>query len=177
MSTSTARRSSATAGSSTSPERDFDEFYTAHAHSLIGQIYAYVGDLPEAEDLVAEAFCRAYARWRTVGYYENPLAWVRRVAWNLATSHHRRQTVIRRFLRRTRDEHSEGPQPDRLDLRDALRGLRQQHRKAVILYYLAQMTTTEIARQEGVSESTVRSWLSRGRAALQDKLRITEEEV
>src|SRR5690606_39076909 len=69
---------------------DFDEFYAAHYGSLTTQLYAYLGDRQEAQDVVQEAFCRAYARWSSVRDYDDPVAWVRRVAWNLATSHVRR---------------------------------------------------------------------------------------
>ena len=39
------------------------------------------------------------------------------------------------------------------------------------MHYQAQMTIAEIAEQEGVAEGTVKSWLSRGRAALAGQLR------
>jgi len=35
-----------------------------------------------------------------------------------------------------------------------------------VLHYLGDLTTREIAEQEGVAESTVRVWLHRGRSAL-----------
>src|SRR5262245_44097437 len=71
--------------------RDFDGFYSAHFRVIALQLHAYVGDLTEAQDLVQEAFCRAYTRWDQVAEYDDPVAWVRRVAWNLATSRWRRQ--------------------------------------------------------------------------------------
>ena len=43
-------------------EVDFDGFYAAHFQSLTIQLYAYTGDLPTAQDMVQEAFCRALAR-------------------------------------------------------------------------------------------------------------------
>ncbi|MEU6247175.1 sigma-70 family RNA polymerase sigma factor [Glycomyces sp. NPDC047010] len=151
---------------------DFEGFYAANVGAITAQIRAYVGDLPEAEDLVAEAFCRALARWQTIRAYDNPAVWVRRVAWNLATSKLRRGAVLRRILLRQRPAHIEGPQPDRIDLEQALSELKPRHRKAVILHYLAGMTTPEIAEQEGVADVTVRSWLARGRTALAKRLRI-----
>jgi RNA polymerase sigma-70 factor (ECF subfamily) len=59
-----------------------------------------------------------------------------------------------------------GPHPDRVVLTAALAKLPETHRRAVILHYLADLTTAEIAEQEGVTESTVRVWLHRGRVAL-----------
>ncbi|THV22104.1 sigma-70 family RNA polymerase sigma factor [Glycomyces paridis] len=155
---------------------DFDGFYAANVGQITAQIRAYVGDLAEAEDLVAEAFTRALARWKTISAYDNPATWVRRVAWNLATSKLRRGAVLRRLLRTQRQASAEGPQPDRIDLEYALAQLNVRHRKAVILRYMAGMTTAAIAEQEGVAESTVRSWLTRGKAALAERLRIEEYE-
>ncbi|WP_218126663.1 sigma-70 family RNA polymerase sigma factor [Glycomyces sambucus] len=154
------------------PYADFDDFYAANVGPITAQIRAYVGDLSEAEDLVADAFVKALARWKTISAYDNPATWVRRVAWNLATNRLRRGAVLRRLLQRQRPAHVQGPQPDRIDLGQALAGLNERHRKAVILHYLADMTAVEIAEQEGVAAATVRSWLTRGRAALAERLSI-----
>lgn len=145
---------------------DFDDFYAANYARLTLQLYAYLGDQHEAQDLVQEAFCRAYGQWKTVAGYQEPLAWIRRVAWNLATSRFRRQRTARNFLRKQREEHIEGPSPDRVALTRALAQIPEHHRRAVVLYYLGQLSVAEIAAQEGVAEGTVKSWLSRGRTAL-----------
>lgn len=151
-------------------DRDFDEFYTAHVRSLVLQITAYTGDATESQDMVHEAFCRAFARWRTIGSYDDPAAWVRRVAWNLARNRFRSQRTLRSFLHRQRVEHVAGPDPDGVALEVALATLSENHRRAVILHYLAGLPIGEIARQEGVPQGTVKSWLHRGRAALAGQL-------
>jgi RNA polymerase sigma-70 factor (ECF subfamily) len=46
----------------------------------------------------------------------------------------------------------------------------------VVLHYLADLPVAEIARQEGVSEGTVKSWLHRGRTALAAHLTERTEE-
>lgn len=153
---------------------EFDAFYAANIGPITAQIRAYTGDRAEAEDIVAEAFLRALTRWKTLSRYDNPATWVRRVAWNLATSRLRRSSFIRRFLRRQRIADVEGPQPDRVDLERALAELNERHRKAIILHYIAGMTGAEIADQEQVAESTVRTWLARGRVALAERLRIDD---
>jgi RNA polymerase sigma-70 factor, ECF subfamily len=70
--------------------RDFDELYRAHGGRLVVQLFAYTQDLALAEDLVQEAYCRAPMRWSRIAGYEDPVGWVRRVAWNLAASNWRR---------------------------------------------------------------------------------------
>jgi hypothetical protein len=49
---------------------------------------------------------------------------------------------------------------------DALRTLAPAHRRALTLHYLLDRSVGQIAAEIGVSENTVKSWLSRGRAAL-----------
>jgi RNA polymerase sigma-70 factor (ECF subfamily) len=153
------------------PEADFDELYGSTVQGLTLQVYAYIGDLAEAQDVVQEAFCRAYLRWSRVSRYDNPVAWVRRVAWNVATSRLRRRRTALGLLRRMRVESVPGPDPDRVALTRALASLPESQRKVVVLHYLGHLTVAEIAQQENVAEGTVKSWLSRGRATLAGQLR------
>jgi len=146
---------------------DFDDFYRDHYADLVVQVYAYFGDRQEAQDVVQEAFCRALARWSRLAGYDDPAAWVRRVAWNLATSRWRRARTALRFLGGQRgDPVVDGPGPDRIALLAGLATLPATHRRAMVLRYLVDLPVAEIAAREGVAEATVRSWLYRGRCAL-----------
>jgi RNA polymerase sigma-70 factor (ECF subfamily) len=156
---------------------DFDQLYAAHYAALTTQLYAYLGDRQEAQDVVQEAFCRAYARWNALRDYDDPVAWVRRVAWNLATSHTRRLGVAAAFRRRQRVEPDPPPGPDRVALVAALRELPERHRRALVLHYLADQPVGEIARAMGAAEGTVKVWLHRGRAALAARLGVDEAAV
>ncbi|GHJ50675.1 DNA-directed RNA polymerase sigma-70 factor [Catellatospora sp. TT07R-123] len=163
---------------STGPAGDaaFEECYAAHFHSLTLQLNAYVGNLAEAQDMVQEAFCRALARWDSIAVYADPPAWVRRVAWNLATSGWRRRRTALNFLLRQREEHVAEPNPDRVALTRALATLPATQRRACVLFYIAQLTISEIAEQEGVAEGTVKSWLHRGRTTLAAQLAEARKE-
>jgi RNA polymerase sigma-70 factor (ECF subfamily) len=150
--------------------KDFDDLYASQFHDLTVQLYAYFGDRHEAQDVVQEAFCRAYARWNQISLYDDPVAWVRRVAWNLATSRWRRLRTAQRHLRGLRDEHVPGPSPDRVALTAALASLPPHQRRAVVQHYIAGSTLDEIATEQGVPTGTVKSWLSRARVALARQL-------
>ena len=158
-------------------EIDFDDFYHAHFRALTVQLCAYTSDLAQAQDLAQEAFCRAYARWSKVVQYDDPVAWVRRVAWNLAVSRWRRTRTALTFLRKQRRDAAQvdGPNPERAALVEALGRLPDTLRRAMVLRYLADRTVADIADREGVPEGTVKSWLHRGRAALAAQLQPTEE--
>ncbi|MEV6299220.1 SigE family RNA polymerase sigma factor [Actinoplanes sp. NPDC051861] len=146
----------------------FDELYAAHYADLTVQLYAYFGDRQEAHDVVQEAFYRALVRWNRIAGYDDPVAWIRRVAWNLAVSRWRRARLALSFLNRQprAEPHTEGPSPERVALVAALGTLPDAHRRAVVLHYLADMSIAEIAQREAVAIGTVKSWLSRGRSAL-----------
>ena len=159
------------------PNLDFAEFYTASFGPLTAQLYAFVGDHAEAQDLVQEAMCRAFARWRSVSGYDDPVVWVRRVAWNLAIS---RWRTARRLLRWQRDLATPAEAPPAgidLDLVGALAQLSPDHRQAVVLHYVGGFSVHEVADFMGVAEGTVKSWLSRGRSALNRLLGQDDGEV
>lgn len=156
---------------------DFAEFYAASFGSLTAQLHAFTGDHAEAQDLVQEAFCRAYARWHTIARFDDPTGWVRRVAWNLAISRWRRAVRLRRWQRDLLPPKEAGTEGIDPDLVAALTKLPRHHRQAVVLHYLADFSVREIAEFCGVAEGTVKAWLSRGRATLQGLLGMDEGEV
>jgi RNA polymerase sigma-70 factor (ECF subfamily) len=152
------------------PMGGIEEVYAAHFRSLATQLYAYTADMGLAQELVQEAFCRAIPRWSRLSTYDDPLAWIRRVAFNLATSRWRRTRTALAFARRYREEHVAEPSPDRVLVAAALAKLPANHRRVVVLHHLADLPVADIAEAEGVPEGTVRGWLHRGRTALAAQL-------
>jgi RNA polymerase sigma-70 factor (ECF subfamily) len=144
----------------------FDTFYATNFARLVVGLRAYTGDLAQAQDIAQEAFCRALVRWNRVAAYDDPVAWVRRVAWNLANSRWRRLRVAKRYLHARDDEHVPPPSPDRVAVDTALAQLNAVQRRVVILYYLADLSVTDIAAQEDIPAGTVRSHLHRARQVL-----------
>lgn len=71
-------------------EQAFDAFYAGSVGRLIGQLYAMIGDRAEAQDVVQEAFVRAWERRDALDKDGAPEAWVRTVAYRLAVSRWRR---------------------------------------------------------------------------------------
>jgi RNA polymerase sigma-70 factor, ECF subfamily len=149
---------------------DFAEFYAASFHPLCVQLYAHTGDLAEAQDVVQEAFCRALPRWATLAKYDDPAAWVRKVAWNLATSRWRRLKRYMEIIRSGESESIAAPSSDRVDLMAALAVLPARQRQAVVLHYLADASIVDIAAVMGAAEGTVKSLLHRARATLAQQL-------
>jgi RNA polymerase sigma-70 factor (ECF subfamily) len=145
----------------------FDRFYQTWYGRLCAQVHAYLDDRAEAEDLVQEAFLRAWQRWPEIHRYDDPVAWVRRVAWNLATSRLRRLVTAGRALRRQPPPAvAPGADPDHVALVAALRRLPERQRRVIVLHHIADLPVLEIAAELGVPKGTVVSWLHRGRAQL-----------
>ena len=145
----------------------FDEFYRTTSGRLLRYGYAVTGDVAEAQDLVQEAYTRAWQRWRTVVEHPNPEGWVRLTVTRLANDRWRRLGRRRAaVLRAGPGEHARPPSEDTVMLAAALRGLPVPHRQALALHYLLDLPVAEIAAEAGVPVNTVKSWLSRGRAGL-----------
>jgi RNA polymerase sigma-70 factor (ECF subfamily) len=155
---------------------DFDALYLAHHRDVVVMLHALTGDLGEAQDLAQEVFCRAWQQWRTISGYDNPVAWLRRVAINLATSRFRRVRVADRHARRQRLDVVPALAPDHVALVAALRRLPSNHRTALVLHYLMDLAVSDVAHELGVPVGTVKAWLSRGRTALAAQLGDPEAE-
>jgi RNA polymerase sigma-70 factor (ECF subfamily) len=149
----------------------FDEFYRSTSVRLMRYGYAVTGDLTEAQDVVQEAYTRAWQRWRTVAEHPNPEGWVRVVAARIATDRWRRLGRWHAAQRRTgQPEPVRAPNEDTVYLVAALRRLPVDQRRALALHYLFDLPVAEIAEETGVAVGTVKSWLSRGRAGLAEAL-------
>src|ERR1035438_1628182 len=70
---------------------EFAEFYRSSRDDCLRTVLIIVGDQDSAQELVAEAFARACASWRTVSKHPAPAAWVVRTALNLNISRWRRR--------------------------------------------------------------------------------------
>ncbi|WP_310964493.1 RNA polymerase sigma factor [Nocardioides terrisoli] len=153
-----------------SGEDQLRDLYDASYPRLVGQLTAFTGSRAEAEDVVQEAFVRALGRSRGFARVDNPEAWLRTVAVNLARSRWRR---VRRFAGLlpdlVPDQHPDLG-PDRVALLHALEALPAAQREAIALHHLADLPVADIASALGVPVGTVKARLSRGRAALADLL-------
>jgi Sigma-70 region 2 len=73
----------------------FDAFYRGTSRRLLHYAYGLTGNPTEAQDLVQEAYARAWQRWRRLVGYDDQEAWLRLVVTRLATDRWRRLGVRR----------------------------------------------------------------------------------
>ncbi|EPH41596.1 putative RNA polymerase sigma factor SigW [Streptomyces aurantiacus JA 4570] len=162
-------------GSTALTAEEFEEFYAHAVRRLTGQLYVMLGDLHEAQDVVQEAFVKAWSRRGRLRREAAPEAWIRTVAWRLALR--RRQGLFR--AERAWQRHggpgaAEAPDPGSVVLVEALKELSPQQRRTVALRYVCDLSVEQIAQETGLSTGTVKTHLSRGRAALAPRLRDSQ---
>ncbi|MFD9908669.1 SigE family RNA polymerase sigma factor [Streptomyces sp. NPDC059063] len=156
-------------------EEEFDAFYASAFPRVVGQVYAFTGDHGQAQDVVQEAFVRAWDRRREFLATEAPEAWIRTVAMRLAVSNWRRARRWLELVRRApRAEHAPGPGPEHVALVEALRQLPDAQRLAIVLHHLCDLSVEQVAAETGAPVGTVKARLSRGRAALAARLGVGE---
>ena len=154
-------------------EDDFDELYRKTRDRLIVQILAVSGDPSEAKDFVQEAFVRAWTKWDTISTYDDPEAWIRRVAYHLAVGRWRRS---RKIVLRAAVQHETIQVPgEQAGLIDALWRLPASERRAIVLHHVWGLSVDETASELSAPVGTVKSWLARGRVRLAAELEDTEE--
>lgn len=157
----------------------FTAFYEAKRDDCLRAVLASVGDRQAAEDLVAEAFARAWARWRTVSRHPAPEAWVVRTALNARVSWWRRR---RREVTLSDPSFggaaSDGGCDSAVDreLMAVLRRLPARQRQVVALRLFLDLDTATTARVLAIAPGTVTAHLARAIATLREQFSPTIHE-
>ena len=153
---------------------DFAEFYGSFRDDCLRTVLVIVGDQDNAQELVAEAFARACASWRTVSRHPAPAAWVVRTALNLNISRWRRRREVPvpdpgmladRPAAATAAQDPVDPQ-----IMAALRRLPARQRQVIALRLILDLDTTGTAQVLGITPNTVMVHMARALAALRSDL-------
>ena len=158
----------------------FDDVFRADHRAIVALVWALSGSWAIAEELTQEAFLRAHVRWDQIGAYDNPGAWVRRVAINLATSQRRQRQAEERALGRAgiaddpSDRTAEVVGADRFWA--AVRQLPARQQAVIALHYLEDRPVADIAAVLDIAEGTVKAHLHKARAALATRLALDPED-
>ncbi len=144
---------------------EFAEFYESSRDDCLRIVLLNVGDRQLAEDLVAEAFTRAWMSWRKVRELQAPQGWVVRTALNAHVSwwrRHRREIALGSHDIAVPADH------DALasELLAALRRLPLRQREVVTLRLLLDLDTETTAKVLAIAPGTVGSHLHRAVASL-----------
>ncbi|MDP9069304.1 MAG: sigma-70 family RNA polymerase sigma factor [Actinomycetota bacterium] len=146
---------------------EFDAFYREHFERVYRSVWLVVRDRDQALDAAQEAFSRAYARWRRLSEQDWAAGWVIVTALNASKPAPRRAVAPAPEIHSAQD--AEGAAA-RTDLSRALRLVPTRQRKALVLYYVGDLSVASIAQIMQISEGTVKAHLSQGRASLRRSL-------
>jgi RNA polymerase sigma factor (sigma-70 family) len=163
-----------------SQQSDFAEFYRAAKDECLFAVLVSVGDRDTAQELVAEAFARAWASWPTVSRHPAPVAWVVRTALNAGVSRwrRRRREVPVPDLSVVADRPAGEAAGGGVDPRimSALSRLPLRQRQVIALRLFLDLDTERTARALGIAPGTVQAHLGRAMASLRSELISTWQE-
>lgn len=159
---------------------------------LYNFVFRFVGDRETAEDIVQEAFLRAFGKREEYRAIANFSTWLFTIAGNLAKSELRRRKRWRLFSL-DRDEESdtgmdlpnESMRPDRMaesalsdvEIQSAIASLPDNYRQVILLRDVEGMSYYEISEIVKCPVGTVKSRVNRGRLKLQQKLKNEGRDV
>jgi RNA polymerase sigma factor (sigma-70 family) len=153
---------------------DFAEFYYRSRDNCLRAVLVSVGDQDVAQELVAEAFARACASWRTVSGHPAPAAWVVRTALNANVSRwrRRRREVLVADPGVIADRPAAGADDGAFDprVKAALMRLPARQRQVVALRLLLDLDTRRTADALGITPNTVKAHMAQALAALRRDL-------
>ena len=120
----------------------------------------------DAEDVTQEVFVKLLETNKAFRDSEHLKAWLIRVTMNLCRDKMKkssRETLVENVF-------PNKPNEDKSEVLEAVKALPEKYRNAIYLHYYEGYTAKEIGKILDAKESTVLSWLSRGRDALRKEL-------
>ena len=159
---------------------EFEAFFLRYDRQITSYLWRMTGDEQVASELAQETFLRAWQHFAAVSQYEQPLAWLFRVATNLARQHHRRHSApvgMATTLDATTDPASSDPTlrfAEQDLVRQTLLQLPVHQRAALILREVYGLSCAEVGSMLNVSRDAVKMLLWRARE--QFRVRYLREE-
>lgn len=157
-------------------ELDFAAFYEESRDACLRTVLASIGDMDTAQDLVAEAFARAWASWRKVSRHPAPRAWVVRTALNAGVSSWRKRRRDQPLLGDGAAASDGLPDPIGRELMAALLRLPARQRQVIAFRIILDLDTAGTAKVLGIAPGTVKAHLSQGLATLRGELASLQEQ-
>ncbi|HEY7022044.1 MAG TPA: RNA polymerase sigma factor [Ktedonobacterales bacterium] len=149
----------------------FESFVRRFERQMLNYLWRMTGEEQSAYDLTQEVFLRAWRHFAAISQYEQPRAWLFRVATNLALTHNssrKRQAPPLSDISLLPDDMPDSNDPARRfaeseAVRQVLLRLPPRRRAALVLREVYGLSTTEVGAALGISETAVRMAISRAR--------------
>lgn len=146
----------------------FEAFFWRHERDILGYLWRLTGDEQAAHDLSQETFVRAWQHFDKLQHYDQPRAWLFRVATNLASNHRRHRSIHDAALVRIAPVQGTALDPaagvaESAAVRAALLAMPIRQRSALVLRVVYGLSIPEIAEALGASKAAAAMALSRAR--------------
>jgi len=144
-----------------------------YAPAVLGVCLAHTRNIQESEDIMQDVFVKAFTKLDTLRDRSRVRGWLLQIARRTCIDHHRRRTTE---LQAAQAAAAERRHVDRRVLRihKAISRLPDTYREPITLFYLDGRDCQGVAQALGISETAVRSRLSRARLQLHEILREDE---
>ncbi|HEX2361152.1 MAG TPA: sigma-70 family RNA polymerase sigma factor [Jiangellaceae bacterium] len=161
----------------TEAETEFTAFFRSEFRRVVRTVYLILPDRGRAEEIAQDAFVQLLDHWTKVSAYEQPDAWVRRVAIRLASRTAKRERMRAVLEGRFRPTVAAPPDEPADDVFTAVRQLPPTQRAAVVLFYVEDRPIAEIADLLGCAPATARVHLFKARQRLATMLNEEVDDV
>jgi RNA polymerase sigma-70 factor (ECF subfamily) len=156
----------------------FEDLYSRHRNRVYGIVWRLSGgDSALAEDLLQEAFVRAWQKLDSFRGESLFATWLHRLAVNVALSDRRirikrleRETALEGAAERTAAGAKDVYAGERMDLEQAIASLPERARTVLVLYDIEGYSHAEIAEMAGMAVGSSKAQLHRARRLVRDRL-------
>jgi len=156
----------------------FEQLYRRHRDRIYGLLWRLAGgDAALAEDLLQEAFVRAWQKLDSFRGESRFATWLHRLSANVALSDRRLrlrrvgpETGMDEAVERTIAGDRDVPAPQQLDLEAAIAGLPERARAVLVLYDIEGYSHAEIAELTGMAVGSSKAQLHRARKLVREGL-------
>jgi len=168
-------------------DRDaFARLYDAYIERIYRYVYFRVADQQMAEDITSQVFLKAWEKLDSYQIGSSPfIAWLYRIAHNSVIDHYRTRKISISLENANPSEisHEDGTD-EKLDLqlksrqlRDALQELTEEQQQVLILKFISQLSTAEIAQQLGKQPGAIRALQMRALQGLARYFNLESEQT
>ncbi len=162
----------------------FARLYDAYLDRIYRYVYFRVNDQQLAEDITSQVFLKS---WEKLGSYQTDtspfIAWIYRIAHNMVIDNYRTKKIPISIenVNPTEISHEDAIdekldfQAESQQLRQALQELTEEQQQVLILKFVAQQSTAEIAQQLGKQPGAIRALQMRALQGLARYLNLESE--
>jgi RNA polymerase sigma-70 factor, ECF subfamily len=175
-------------------KKEFEKIYDAHVEKIFRFVYLKVNSKDDAQDITSQVFLKTWDSFSKGDSLKNPKAFLYKVARNMVIDYYRKNREgssqkVNSFRKEVSIESVIVPDKEmRADeiallnseieeVKEALFKINEDYQNVIILYYLNELTSFEIAELLEKPESSVRVLIHRGVTALRKELKGKKKKV